>query len=79
MAPALEDAVAGVFGSGRAETTPATSTDRPSTARAATQPAAVPRRALQLLDLAERALRAGDYAGFGRYMNELRQYLRSQE
>jgi uncharacterized membrane protein (UPF0182 family) len=79
MAPALEDAVAGVFGSGRSETQPAAPTTRPSTAPVPATTTGIPRRALQLLDLAERALRAGDYAGFGRYMNELRSYLRSQQ
>ncbi|HEX6065076.1 MAG TPA: UPF0182 family protein, partial [Longimicrobiales bacterium] len=79
MAPTIEDAVAGVFGGVR-PTAPATS---PSTTTRPAAPAAVttgvPQRALQLLEQAEQALRSGDYAGFGRYMNELRQYLRAQQ
>jgi uncharacterized membrane protein (UPF0182 family) len=79
MAPTIEDAVAGVFG-GTRPTPPSTS---PSTTTRPAQPAAgtpgVSQRALQLLEQAEQALRNGDYAGFGRYMNELRQYLRSQQ
>ncbi len=79
MAPNLEEAVAGVFGGGRSpapagsRTTPA-----PPTAPAGAQPA-IPQQALELLDQAEAALRRGDYAGFGRYMNDLRQYLRSRQ
>jgi uncharacterized membrane protein (UPF0182 family) len=78
MAPTLEDAVAGVFGGGRPATAApaAPSTTRPATPAA---PAGIPQRALQLLDQAEQALRSGDYAGFGRYMEQLRQYLRSQQ
>ena len=79
MAPGLEEAVAGIFGAARPSEPGAA---QPTTPRAPTatgvQPA-MPQRALQLLDQAERALRSGDYAGFGRYMNELRQYLRSQQ
>lgn len=82
MASALEEAVAGLFGRSGASTQPAATPvrtpagQRPPTG--AVQPA-IPRRALELLDQAESALRSGDYAGFGRYMSELRQYLRSQE
>jgi uncharacterized membrane protein (UPF0182 family) len=35
----------------------------------------VPRRALELLDQAERALRAGDYATFGARLQELKRVL----
>jgi uncharacterized membrane protein (UPF0182 family) len=77
MAPTLEDAVSGVFRGGPpAEAPPRAATAAPTVAAPAS--ANVSSRALQLLDQAERALRSGDYAGFGRYMNELRQYLRSQ-
>lgn len=77
MAPNLEDAVAGVFGGARPGPAgpPTVPSPRPTTQAI---PAGIPQRALQLLDQAEQALRAGDYAGFGRYMNELRQYLRTQ-
>jgi uncharacterized membrane protein (UPF0182 family) len=83
MAPVLEDAVAGVFGSGGAAspTQPRAQPGAPpsrSTPLAAGQ-AGVSKRALELLDQADRALRNGDFAGFGRYMNELRTYLRSQQ
>ena len=77
MAPTREDAVAGVFGGG-ATPAPAAAPQPPRPTPAAGAPQGVPQRALQLLEQAEQALRAGDYAGFGRYMNELRAYLRSQ-
>ena len=77
MAPSLEDAVAGVFG-GSAAPEPAPRGATPATPTQSTAQPTIPRRALELLDQAERALRAGDYAGFGRYMQELRNYLRAQ-
>jgi uncharacterized membrane protein (UPF0182 family) len=83
MASVLEDAVSGVFGRGTSsDATPAQPSATGQPARpttGATAPRAVTQRALELLDLAERALRSGDYAGFGRYMNELRTYLRSAQ
>jgi uncharacterized membrane protein (UPF0182 family) len=79
MATTLEDAVTGVFGGARAPTSPAPGQPTRPTATPGATPTAVPRRALELLDQAERALRDGDYAGFGRYMAELRQYLRAQQ
>lgn len=81
MAPSLEEAVNSVFGAGATAPEPARQ-PATTTTTTTTQPAAgqggVSRRALELLDQAERALRNGDYAGFGRLMGELRQYLRSQ-
>lgn len=85
MAPTLEEAVNSVFGGGA--TAPETAEpgqpgQRPGAAAPPTAAApqrAVPRRALELLDQAERALRNGDYAGYGRSINELKQYLRSQQ
>ncbi len=80
MAATLEDAVAGVFRSGSESRVPRDSVQpAPVAGTAATPETAVSRRALQLLDQAERALRNGDYAAFGRYMNDLREYLRSQQ
>jgi uncharacterized protein len=82
MAPQLEDAVAGVFGGAAAQPQPSGDTSRTpqrSPAAAGAPTPAIPRRALELLDQAEAALRRGDYAGFGRHMNELRTYLRSQQ
>ena len=79
MATTLEGAVNGVFGDGRRQP-PATPTPRPARpAMPGAAPTNVSRRALELLDQAERALQTGDYAGFGRYMRELRDYLRSQQ
>jgi uncharacterized protein len=82
MASTLEEAVAGVFGGtgapSAAPATPARGTAGRTPVPAGTQPT-VSRRALELLEKADSALRRGDYAGFGRYMNDLRQYLRSQE
>jgi hypothetical protein len=73
MANTLREALASMFGS----TVPAATQDRTGqTAQPQVPPlAAWPRRALQLLDEAERALRAGDYAGFGQRMNELKTFL----
>ena len=81
MAETLEGAVRGVFGGGTRAVEQGRSTQpagppgvSPTGARGS-----VSRRALELLDMAETALRNGDYAGFGRYMNELKEYLRSQQ
>ena len=73
MANSLREALASMFGT----TVPAATQDRTEPATPAQAPplAAWPRRALQLLDEAERALRAGDYAGFGQRMNELKTFL----
>jgi uncharacterized membrane protein (UPF0182 family) len=79
MAETLEDAVAGVFGGRSAPAQPVSATAAPAATTAPRPQSNVSQRALQLLEQAERALRNGDYAGFGRYMNELRQYLRSQQ
>ena len=79
MATTLEGAVNGVFGRGAPAAPAATPTRAAPRADPGATPATVPRRALELLDQAETALRAGDYAAFGRYMNELRQYLRNQQ
>ncbi len=80
MAPTLADAVAGVFRAGRpADRPPAQPTAPRTPAGGAPAQDAISQRALQLLDQAESALRAGDYAGFGRYMNELRVYLRTHQ
>jgi uncharacterized protein len=83
MAPVLEDAVAAVFGDGvrspQPASTPARGAPPASPATPSGTTAVVPQRALELLDLAERALRSGDYAGFGRYMGQLRQFLQSQQ
>lgn len=78
MAPTLEDAVAGVFGGARPAPPSAAPPAGPRAAPATGGQPVVSQRALQLLDQAEQALRSGDYAGFGRSMNELRAYLRSQ-
>ena len=77
MAQNLEDAVTGVFGGSVAQQPAARDTTAASTAAPTTaaQPT-IQRRALELLERAETALRNGDYAGFGRYMNELKQYLK---
>ncbi|HET9441119.1 MAG TPA: UPF0182 family protein [Longimicrobiales bacterium] len=79
MASTLEDAVAGVFGGGRAPDSPQITPTPAGGAPPTRSQGAVSRRALELLDQAERALRDGDYAGFGRSMNELKNYLRSQQ
>ena len=79
MAPSLEEAVASVFGGERPAAPSAPRPAPTSPGAPAAAPAGVSQRALQLLEQAEQALRSGDYAGFGRYMNELRQYLRSQQ
>jgi uncharacterized protein len=73
MANTLREALASMFGS----TVPAATQDRPGQSPQPQVPplATWPRRALQLLDEAERALRAGDYAGFGQRMNELKTFL----
>jgi uncharacterized membrane protein (UPF0182 family) len=78
MAPTLEGAVNGVF-SGDAASEPATRVSTPTTTATAPAQTSISRRALDLLDRAEQALRTGDYAGFGRHMNELRQYLQNQQ
>ncbi|MGQ0562122.1 MAG: UPF0182 family protein [Gemmatimonadota bacterium] len=73
MANTLREALASMFG-----TTVAAPEQAREPQRARTQAAPQlqwPRRALELLDDAERALRAGDYAGFGQRMNELKQFL----
>lgn len=79
MASTLEDAVEAIFGDGAADrpARPTPAAARPPAASAL--PSTVPRHALELLDRAEQALRNGDYAGFGRYMRELREYLRSRQ
>ncbi len=79
MAETLEEAVGQVFGGARAEPAPTAAAPRPTPTTTGAPQTGLPRRALELLDRAEAALRAGDYAGFGRYMEELRQYLRSQQ
>lgn len=79
MATTLEDAVNGVFGRGATAAAAPSSQPAPRTPTTGAPTGTVPRRALELLDQAERALQSGDYAGFGRYMNELRQYLRTQQ
>jgi uncharacterized membrane protein (UPF0182 family) len=77
MANTLADAVAQLFGGPNAQ--PSATPSQPAAAAAPTGAPAVatalPQRALQLLDAAERALRNGDYAGFGARMAELRRYL----
>lgn len=78
MANTLRDAVASLFG-GVVATEP-DSAQPPSRAARPTQPAplptaAWPRQALDLLDQAERALRSGDYAGYGERLKELRRVL----
>ena len=75
MAPTLEDAVNGVFtNEGAPRPTP-----EPTTATPASPQTTVSRHALELLDRAEQALRQGDYERFGRYLNELREYLRTKQ
>ena len=76
MAQSLEDAVAGVFGG--APAAPVQRGATPATTSPSTAQPNISRRALEILDQAESALRAGDYAGFGRYMNELRNYLKTR-
>jgi uncharacterized protein len=76
MAPSLEEAINAVFGGTSAR---AVSTTAPQPTLA--QPSGAPdlsKRALELLDQAESALRRGDYTGFGRYIAQLREYLRTQ-
>lgn len=76
MANSLADVIAALFGGATASPAPATVTTPGVTPAAPASPAArTSQRALQLLDEAERALRAGDYAAFGAKMNELKRYL----
>ena len=73
MGNTLREAIASMFGTMDAEAAPAAAAPgRPPTV---TPQLDWPRQALDLLDAAERALRAGDYAGFGQRMNELKRFL----
>lgn len=81
MANTLREAVAILFGGSATATAPAR-VAAPSTApgatavpMGATATAKWPARALDLLDQADRALRAGDYATFGARLNELKKFL----
>ena len=77
MEATLRGAVSSMFGSAPpAAPATAETTRRPTTpAPIPTPQAGWPRQALDLLDQAERALRAGDYAGFGARLQELRRVL----
>jgi len=73
MGSTVAEAVSSLFGT----TSSASTSGNPPAPTTATAPAAAaaPAKALQLLDAAERALRNGDYAGFGARMAELRKFL----
>jgi uncharacterized membrane protein (UPF0182 family) len=73
MAVTLRDAVASMFGA--TVSAPAAETEKPQPRQTPTPQAEWPRRALELLDQAERALRAGDYATFGARIQELKRFL----
>jgi uncharacterized membrane protein (UPF0182 family) len=77
MANTLAEGVTAVFGISAPATTtaPGPANRAVATSTAPTTTTAIPQRALDLLDAAERALRAGDYAGFGARMSELRKFL----
>lgn len=77
MANTLTEAVAGMFGTTAVApaATAAAQPARPGAARPPVPLAAWPRQALDLLDQAERALRAGDFAGYGERLKELRRVL----
>ena len=73
MEPTLDDAIAALAGD-----TPSRPTVEDVEGRSFTLPQDVsgwPREALELLDLAERRLRGGDWTGFGVALEELRQLL----
>lgn len=74
MAPTLEEAVRALQ---RGETGVVDDGGEAAVTGAAVGATTLQARALQLLDEAERRLRAGDWAGFGRAWEELRQLLRS--
>ncbi|HET9986375.1 MAG TPA: UPF0182 family protein [Longimicrobiales bacterium] len=75
MAMSLPEAVQGLRAAQSGSAPPArTITLRPTTGAAAE----LPRRALDLLDRAERLLRNGDFAGFGAALADLRALLQSQ-
>lgn len=83
MANTLRDAVAAMFGAPK-ETGPGTETGKaeatvraapPGAAQPSVPPSLVSKRALEVLDAAERALRAGDYAEYGERLKELRRVL----
>jgi uncharacterized protein len=78
MAPTMREAVSAVFGAQIPASPSATATTpapAPGSVPATAPPLATSARALEILDQAERALRAGDYAGFGARMSELRKFL----
>jgi uncharacterized membrane protein (UPF0182 family) len=76
MAPSLQDAVRGLSASvAAAAPAPEISPSRPTAGVPAGSLQDQQRRALELLDDAERRLRSGDFAGFGARLAELRQLL----
>jgi uncharacterized membrane protein (UPF0182 family) len=76
MAPSLQEAVRGLSASvGAPAPAPISSPSRPAAGVPAGSLPDQQRRALELLDDAERRLRSGDFAGFGARLAELRQLL----
>lgn len=76
MANSLREAVASMFGTTVAAPEQPAQAQPPGGAPAAQ--VTWPQQALDLLDQADRALRAGDFAGFGARMNELKRFLQQQ-
>ncbi len=79
MGNSIAEAVAAVFGTPTPGAAPqaagAAAPGAAAAAAAAITTPALSRRALELLDAADRALRAGDFAGYGARMSELRKFL----
>lgn len=77
MANTLRDAFTSLFGTASAAVGRDTTATPTPPVTGVTPTAEWPKRALDLLDQAERSLRAGDYAGFGTKMAELKRFLQT--
>ena len=75
MASTLADAVVGLYGASAPAAPSVAGAAAPATVPTAATTLVSARRALDLLDAAERALRAGDFAAYGARINELKRFL----
>jgi len=77
MEPTLEEAIGSLAVASGGEPAPNLGPASPDATGSAMAPGLWPREALDLLDRAEERLRAGDWAGFGESLEELRALLRN--